>query len=530
MKRKATIRMTGISWLLIFVFLLTTFPVFAQFAGGSGSQQDPYRVATAEHLNNVRNYLDSWFIQIADINLDVKPWNQGEGWEPIGISSKYDVFDSPFEGTYNGNGHMISGLYINRPDARLQGLFGYLDGTIRNLNLVDSNIKGGWETGALVGQNSGTINNCFSTGDVTGTNDTGGLVGCVAEGTVSNCYFKGNVFGERCVGGVVGNAEFCAIDSCFSTGNVSGKGCIGGLAGYLYVTDACNCYFMGKVVGEYSTGGFVGMHYKATIDSCYSTSDVSGDNCVGGLVGLNLLSYINNSYSIGDVFGKDDTGGLVGYNERGSINNCYSIGNVSGDESTGGLVGASGGWIFGCFSSGKTTGRTSVGGLVGNNFNEIINCYSTGDVTGEKMTGGLVGFNNFVVYEESYNEETDNMIEWDLCGTIENSYSIVNVLGGEDTGGLVGLFEGIVGCCYSVGSVIGKRTQVALWAEASILMPKSVIAIGMSTNPIRNRVLAAMGVAQVKWCTLTVTILTKIGTGKFGCLILEARKMEDIRI
>ena len=80
---------------------------YSQFSGGTGTVEDPYNIATAEDLNNIRYYLTSSFIQTADIDLGVAPWNEGEGWDPIG---NYDPFDSSksFSGNYNGNKFIIN--------------------------------------------------------------------------------------------------------------------------------------------------------------------------------------------------------------------------------------------------------------------------------------------------------------------------------------------------------------------------------------------------------------------------------------
>ena len=95
--------------------------VNAEFAGGSGTEGDPYLVATADHLNNVRNHLDQHFRQIAD--LDLSFYRSGSGWNPIGTST------DRFTGTYDGNGYTISDLFIKQAgewNVRIPaGLFGY---------------------------------------------------------------------------------------------------------------------------------------------------------------------------------------------------------------------------------------------------------------------------------------------------------------------------------------------------------------------------------------------------------------------
>jgi len=93
--------------LIVLAALFSTQTKAQDFAGGTGDPGDPYQVAMAEHLNNVRNYLSSHFIQTADIDLDVSPYNEGNGWEPIGTSA------NQFSGSYNGQQYKISNLFIN---------------------------------------------------------------------------------------------------------------------------------------------------------------------------------------------------------------------------------------------------------------------------------------------------------------------------------------------------------------------------------------------------------------------------------
>src|SRR5690625_5047573 len=103
------------------------------FAGGDGSIDNPYLIETPEQLNEIRNNRYKHFKLNADINLDVAPYNQNEGWEPIGIES------SRFNGTFVGTGFKISGLTINRSLEDGVGLFGVLGntGTLKGVKLEE---------------------------------------------------------------------------------------------------------------------------------------------------------------------------------------------------------------------------------------------------------------------------------------------------------------------------------------------------------------------------------------------------------
>jgi len=97
------------------IFVMVAVPAFAQFSGGDGLPENPWQIATPEHLDDIRNHLDGHFIQVGDIDL-----SEIQNWEPIG-----EWAWNPFTGSYDGNGYKIKNLAINRPDDGDIGLFGY---------------------------------------------------------------------------------------------------------------------------------------------------------------------------------------------------------------------------------------------------------------------------------------------------------------------------------------------------------------------------------------------------------------------
>jgi len=110
----------------------------AKFGGGSGTRMDPYIIKTAQHLDDVRNYLDSHFIQTADIYL----FNYTTAWDPIGEYSikNYNGDNKAFSGSYNGQNHKITGLNLGSSAVYSGGLFALVgeSGELKNINLVDS--------------------------------------------------------------------------------------------------------------------------------------------------------------------------------------------------------------------------------------------------------------------------------------------------------------------------------------------------------------------------------------------------------
>ncbi|HAN79264.1 MAG TPA: hypothetical protein DCQ31_16600 [Bacteroidales bacterium] len=300
-----------------------------EFAGGTGTETDPWLIATPDQLNNMRNYCGTankgkFFKQIAHIDLNVAPYNSAEGWSAIGSESSY------FMNTFNGNSFEIIGLTINRTTTSHQGLFGSIENALlTNIKITGANITGTGYLGILVGWGiNSAIDFCTAQGTVIGTEDNvGGLIGYLYKTAVTNSNSNSEVTGRDYVGGLLGNNN----ESAFS-----------------------KCYSIGKVTGNAGVGGLIGRNYTNTIiNECYSTAAVTAYEKAGGLVGESALSAINNCYTTGKITAKSNGpgfGGFVGYNSSVIIS-CYSIGEVASTAyDTGGFVGSnSGGTYTNCF-------------------------------------------------------------------------------------------------------------------------------------------------------------------------------------
>ena len=150
-------------------------------------------------------------------------YNTGAGWNPM----------STFTATFQGNGHVIDNLFINRPTTTINiGLFGVSTGVLSQLGLVNVAITGGNNTGGLVGDNRGTVSTSYVTGRVTGHVGAGGLVGAnggsrsVIPGTVLASYARVQVRGNSFVGGLVGINYAGPITASYATGS-STSGLVG---------------------------------------------------------------------------------------------------------------------------------------------------------------------------------------------------------------------------------------------------------------------------------------------------------------
>ena len=199
-------------------------------------------IYTPEDLASIDDSIEAlsgYYILMKDIDLSeyLSPegagYNDGKGWTPIG--SYVDTLDTnvatqySFKGTFDGNGHVIKGLYSNRKDtyAFNAGLFGYItnSATIKNLG-VEGELHVSSYSGGLVGSNSGLIENCWANVamDVYSGEDSyryvGGFVGN-NFGTISNCYAIGEVVCDREFGGFAGSNQGI-ITNCYT---VESKDC-----------------------------------------------------------------------------------------------------------------------------------------------------------------------------------------------------------------------------------------------------------------------------------------------------------------
>jgi subtilisin-like proprotein convertase family protein len=205
-----------------------TFTIRGFTGSGCGTEDDPYIITNACELQQIERDLTACYELASDIDASVAAnWNDRYGFTPIGR------YTAPFEGVFDGKGHVITGLDINWPCICV-GLFGCTGGTseIRNLGLSDVTVTGYACVGGLVGFNGGAIEACYVSGNVSGSTQVGGLVG-TNNGLVTDSYSVANVSGpqqESCIGGLVGVNRSGPLKNCYSAGKVGGENS-GGLAG-----------------------------------------------------------------------------------------------------------------------------------------------------------------------------------------------------------------------------------------------------------------------------------------------------------
>ncbi|WP_407267837.1 InlB B-repeat-containing protein [Radiobacillus sp. PE A8.2] len=327
----------------------------AAYAGsGDGTSNSPYKISTADQLDEVRNYLNdpNVYFELAN-DIDLSDYTD---WTPIGDD------DDPFLGHFDGNGYVIRHLNVNNVDppyrTQYSGLFGLSDGIIENVRLESVHVTGDYYVGSLVGQNEGMIKNADVSGYVTGVRDTGGLTG-VNLGTIESSHSSANVEGNSAynyAGGLVGRLGESTYDfnkyemiyvsgtikTSSASGNVRDTDSIGGLVGGVESGDITQSFATGEINGSFEVGGLVGVLSKGAITQSYATGNVSGSYKIGGLVGHNNDT-IQQSYAVGDTTATQPyAGGLIGEN-FGTVVETYSVGNVNGNEvkdwGKGGLIG-----------------------------------------------------------------------------------------------------------------------------------------------------------------------------------------------
>lgn len=320
--------------------------ISVQQPGGSGTAADPYRIGTAQELAWLAQAVNSGAgeayhaVVTADIDLGFQPW------PVIGASA-------PFTGTLDGQGHTISGLYINElAEPTALGLFGTAeDAALRDLtvsgaiDLTDVDMTGAADAlsvGGLIGRGSGvTLEGCVSQVDIavslTNTPDSqstalGGLVGrlsggvhrladCRSEGRLTVTSAPGSRYlggsGQGGLGGIVGSVTSDAVlTRCVNAGSVTADRAagVGGIAGRLDggTVTVTQCANQGAVSNDTAasllrrggTGGIAGLVVSGavTIDRCYNTAVIAGRTIVGGILGgesgdyaASIPSYTGNS-------------------------------------------------------------------------------------------------------------------------------------------------------------------------------------------------------------------------------------------
>ena len=306
--------------------------------GGDGSENSPFIISTYEHLKDFATYvnngtLNTEHVKLADdLENGILNCSGMTDFEPIGNVSKQ------FKGTFDGNGKTISNLSIINVNSKDVGLFGYNDGTIKNLTLSSCTISGGSSSspsyiGALAGENAGSISGCTVKECTVSCNEdssnpfVGGVVG-ILHGSITNCVVENTSVNAvtsdvsasvptAYAGGIAGSRSNNTISGCTVKGTTT------------VTADYSNCstdVFAGAIVGILQgQGTFTDNTYESTVttkakkqgDSDYTTKSGqtqrgigNGDDVIGQVelagtkkVTVEIISFAGSNWSCNAVEG-----------------------------------------------------------------------------------------------------------------------------------------------------------------------------------------------------------------------------------
>ncbi len=454
------------------------------FAGGDGSESDPFRIETAAQFSYFaksvqlgETYSDKHVKLCADIRLNDETFTfdpdtglvkvsdgintaycgSDRRGDDSGSNTLFDTKASAIGIWYDQDGQKISAypgkLHVFTSMYFFGGSFDGAGHKILGMHMYDNGLFATMDNGKLIGIH---IENSF----VMGNQYVGGILGLSSKNTVvvKNCMFDGVVIGRSHVGGVAGNLkENALLSSCENRGVVIGTEYVGGIAG------SCNwleyCLNRGCVRGDSSVGGLAG---KGSMAYCTNTGIVEGNTHTGGICGViqNSASYCHN---LGPVKGGYRTGGIVGgyKSQNTSAFHCYNNAPVQGNNYVGGIMGV--GCAEGCRNEGTIAGNDYVGGITGNA--NASKCRNDGTVSGASYVGGVVGY-GYADTVCNYGKVIGHNFVGGVVGRgvsgIYNCYNQGDISGKEFVGGLIGYAQRPVHDGYNTGKVLGENSVGAL--------------------------------------------------------------------
>lgn len=488
---------------------------------GSGSEDDPYLISTAEELaglaevlkeNRDSEYASCFYKQTADIYIndafDYSNTVMAENmWTPIGTDN---YRGSVFKGTYDGGGFTVYGLYMKGNSQKI-GLFGNVENaTFKNVNLkngyvgyVPTNPNYTAYIGALVsyGKNI-TVTDCtnYVTVDSLDYADyAGGLVGYTDGITAENCVNYGNISGGV-AGGIVGYVSSSSTETLISFTNCKNCGEIintdysnnaqtGGIAGrisnsYGYANATFNgCINEGYVYAKMGncTAGIVGIADRAKISYCENRADIGG---TAGIIGYsNNYSSIEYCKNYGDVVSNYNfAAGIAGTAHY--ISNCENYGNITAKNDAGGIaVYYESAYIELCTNKGNVTSinKLAAGIIVNNYYGSVYDSTNFGKITARNTAGGIAALglsavncinNGEIVSEGDGINHAGGIIGEtgsSYYGNIRNCSNTAPVSGGYYVGGIVGDLDysnHTVTDCVNTGDITGEYTVGGIVGES----------------------------------------------------------------
>ena len=466
------------------------------FAGGTGTETDPYQLSEAGHLVLLQEklkaeaaqmdlqgtYSTAWYVLTADIALndtaDYENWPYSGpeySWEPIGTGAA----GHQFSGVLDGSGHCISGLYIHAASENAKqslGLFAEMNGTIRNLTIEKAYIcvqGNDANVGVLAGSDrlEAVIENCHVQALVEfyGSGNVGGIIGNAADTAVTGCSFEGSItqmdtsFSH--MGGIAGSGG--TITGCTNLGVLAGCGYTGGITGWADIVK--DCTNLGNVSGD-TAGGIAGRLYKAGTGLEIKNTELGVENCVNEA----------------QVTGLSRAGGIVGWmgNDEAdismSVSSCENNGQINCDILSAGIVGelsverAHLMQVADCVNNADISGKDTVGGIVGKLTGSVLNQVGTAVITGcrnlgDLMTEGLYS-GGILAYLLVMGEKTELQVTLESCtneGRVEATTCAGGILGWSNVGFNAGVSAGSMDIANTGAALLGCRNSGAITVKSS---------------------------------------------------------------
>ena len=410
------------------------------FAGGSGTKDDPYQIATAGQLAKLasevnsgvpeQTHLGEYFKLTAPIDLS------GKRWIPIGYGN---ASSKAFSGYFDGNNQVITGLYVDeRGNNVCAGLFGVVvavsdETVLKNFCIKNATIYAGNSTDANASPD------IYGAGVLVGSLTTMGGSRATFVG-VENCQGTGQVDSKMYAGGLIGDASRAHVSDCSADVTVTGRCISGGFIGNVFQGSYKNCTAKGSVSG-WSTGGFAGCVFESDasveIEHCASYGNVEANNWnTGGFVGYLEKGKIRNSVSYGNVKStvagwEPKTGGFSGTNTEGNIQNCNAAGTVTGSHPTiapGGFIGYdNNGTTAGCaFDKKKNPSLNDVGADSGTPGSNQIKAADTNSLLSNICGSYLGGHTLSKVDRKEATHLTEGNIQYWVCANCGGYFSDAN--------------------------------------------------------------------------------------------------------
>ena len=346
---------------------------------GTGTAADPYLVSTAadfkamaKNCNAEHKGTGEYFKMTNDIDFG------GTAESPVQLpaigkdgNAQITKIAYGFDGTFDGDGHTISGIYHtengNNAEGKYNALFGCIDknGVVKNIIFSENNHITGYNyVGSIASLNMGTIENCTNNADITASNfAAGGICGFMVNGngTVRDCHNHGNIKAMTYASGICGGSQSgksittysYLIEGCTNSGNLSTSNSLGsaGIAGS-YSGAVKNCTNSGNADDtkgtskskQYTAGIVSCASFAVDIDGCTNSGSISGVKNVGGILGNvmkgdEVTTTIKNCTNNGTVSGQDlYVAGIVGNSARAnglvSVESCTNNGEVTSTGTT----------------------------------------------------------------------------------------------------------------------------------------------------------------------------------------------------